>query len=83
MPIVLKTVKQLILYQGMGDLYERYVATQQDNVGYNLAFISNEFDFAHTEEFGQEYMNKLFDYAERKAANGYPWLNEPFGLSID
>ena len=75
----------------MGDLYERYVATQQDNVGYNLAFISEEFDFAHTdefdfthtEEFGQEYMNKLFDYAERKAANGYPWLNEPFGLSID
>ena len=67
----------------MGDLYERYVATQQDNVGYNLAFISNEFDFAHTDEFGQEYMNKLFDYAERTSVNGYPWLNEPFGLSID
>jgi hypothetical protein len=80
--IVLKTLKQLILFQGMGDLYEMYVTTQQDNVGYNLAFISDEFDFPHTKEFGQEYMKQLFDYAESKAADGYPWLNEPFGLSI-
>jgi len=83
-PIVLKTVKQLLLYQGIGDLFEIYVTTQQDNIGYNLAFISSaEFDFPRAESFSKEYMSKLFDYAEDKAANGYPWFNEPFGLSIE
>jgi len=82
LPIVLKTVAQLIHTQGVGDLYKMYISTQQDNVGYNLAYIEDDFNFPHPEEFDQAYMRALYDYGEKKAINGYKWFKEPFGLSV-
>ena len=82
LPIVLKTVGQLIHTQGVGDLYKMYISTQQDNVGYNLAYIEDDFNFPHPEEFDQAYMKALYDYGEKKATNGYKWFKEPFGLSV-
>jgi len=82
LPIVLKTVGQLIHTQGVGDLYKMYISTQQDNVGYNLAYIEDDFEFPHLEEFDQAYMKALYDYGEKKAKGGYKWFKEPFGLSV-
>ena len=82
LPIVLKTVGQLIHTQGVGDLYKMYISTQQDNVGYNLAYIEDDFEFPHLEEFDQAYMRALYDYGEKKAKGGYKWFKEPFGLSL-
>jgi len=82
LPIVLKTVAQLIHTQGVGDLYKMYISTQQDNVGYNLAYIEDDFNFPHPEEFDQAYMKALYDYGEKKATNGYKWFKEPFGLTV-
>jgi len=82
LPIVLKTVGQLIHTQGVGDLYKMYISTQQDNVGYNLAYIEDDFEFPHLEEFDQAYMRALYDYGEKKAKGGYKWFKEPFGLSV-
>jgi hypothetical protein len=59
-----------------------YISTQQDNVGYNLAYIEDDFEFPHLEEFDQAYMRALYDYGEKKAKGGYKWFKEPFGLSV-
>jgi hypothetical protein len=82
LPIILNTITQLIHTQGVGDLYKMYLLTQKDNVGFNLAFIEDDFKFPHPEEFDNAYMRALYDYGEKKGAAGYKWYKEPFSLSV-
>lgn len=81
MSIVGRSISQLIQAQGIGDIYRIYQTTQQDHVGFNLAFIGPDFRVPHKEEFDTEYMRALYQYAYDQAVNGYPWLDHPPGLS--
>jgi hypothetical protein len=75
--IASRAVGSLVDTQGVGDLYEIYVETQRDGVGYNLAYIPDNFDAPHPEEFDTDYMRALFDTGYDLAVNGYPWKKQP------
>lgn len=72
-----RALETLIKYQGIGDLYRLYVATQRDGVHYHLATIPADFNVQSHELFDKDYMNQLFarGYAMGKA--GTFWLSSP------
>lgn len=69
----------MIQTQGIGDLYRIYNITQDDRVGFNLAYIGSDFNFPHVEEFDTKYMQALFDYGYQRARKGYDWSKYPPG----
>lgn len=75
-----KAIAQLIQTQGIGDLYRIYNTAQNDDVGFNLAYIGSDFNEAHNEEFDTKYMNALFQYGYAHAIKGYPWSKYPPGF---
>jgi predicted patatin/cPLA2 family phospholipase len=75
-----RALSSLIQSQGVGDLYQIYLNTQQNEVDFNLAYIGNDFDVQSREDFDTEYMRALFDYGYQIAREGYPWQKRPPGL---
>jgi predicted acylesterase/phospholipase RssA len=75
-----RAITQLIQTQGIGDLYRIYNTTQNDRVGFNLAYIGSDFNEPHNEEFDTQYMNALFQYGYNHAVKGYPWSKYPPGF---
>ncbi|MCW2282616.1 putative patatin/cPLA2 family phospholipase [Rhodoblastus acidophilus] len=80
LPIAQKAVSTLINYNGRGDLYRMYTLTKVANVGFNLAYIDEDFQAPHKEDFDQTYMRALYAYGFDKAAHGFPWRHTPPGL---
>ena len=74
-----RAISQLIQAQGLGDLYRIYNITQDDKVGFNLAYIGADFNYPHVEEFDTKYMQALFDYGYQRAKKGYEWNKYPPG----
>jgi predicted acylesterase/phospholipase RssA len=70
-------ISSLIHTQGFGDLYRIYATTQRDELDFNLAFIDNDFNAEHPEDFDTQYMRALFDYGFRQGRDGYPWKKTP------
>ncbi len=83
LPIARQSVESLIRTQGIGDLYELYVGTQRDHVGYYLTHIPSDFDVKEHEAFDPAYMAALFDRGYEMAKAGYPWDREPPDLNED
>jgi len=75
--IIGPAIKSLINSQGFGDLARIYGTTQRDGLDFNLAFIDDDFDAEHREEFDTQYMRALFDYGFRQGRDGYPWKKTP------
>jgi predicted patatin/cPLA2 family phospholipase len=75
--IIGPAIKSLIHSQGFGDLARIYGTTQRDGLDFNLAFIDDDFDAEHPEEFDTQYMRALFDYGFRQGRDGYPWKKTP------
>lgn len=75
-----RAISQLIQTQGIGDLYRIYNVAQNDNVGFNLAYIGSDFNEPHVEEFDTKYMNALFNYGYEHAIKGYTWSKYPPGF---
>jgi len=75
-----RAISSLIQSQGVGDLYQIYLNSKQNEIDFNLAFIGEEFDVEHREDFDTEYMIALFDYGYKLARGGYPWQKRPPGL---
>jgi len=46
-------------------------------VGYNLAYIGNDFTVPHKQNFDTEYMQALFDYGYAQARRGPVWHKRP------
>jgi hypothetical protein len=80
LPIVSKAVSMMINYMGVGDLYRIYLAMQRGGAEFNLAYIGDDFQAEHKEDFDQEYMRALFHFAYEKATRGYPWEHAPPGF---
>lgn len=80
LPIVGRAIASLIQTQGVGDLYRIYAVSQRDEVDYNLAYIPDDFNAPHKEEFDTEYMRTLFQVGYDQASKGYPWVKRPPGM---
>jgi hypothetical protein len=73
LPIALKAVSTMINYNRIGDLSRMYSVTQRAGASFNLAYIGDDFQAEHKEDFDQAYMRALYHYAYEKAEKGYPW----------
>lgn len=80
-PIAEKAVSTLINYNDVGDLYRMYLVTQRAGATFNLAYIGDDFNAKHPEDFDQGYMRALYRFAYEKAVKGYPWDHSPPGFA--
>ena len=80
LPIAGRAIASLIQTQGIGDLYRIYAVSQRDDVDFNLAYIPENFNAPHKEEFDTTYMRTLFDAGYQQALRGYPWAKRPPGM---
>lgn len=81
MSIAARAIGSLTTTQGVGDLYRIFVATQRDNVEYNLAYIAPTFRPHPDEQFDTAYMRELYDYGKKLAEPGYKWEKFPPGYT--
>jgi hypothetical protein len=72
-----RAISTMIMASGFNDTLRIYFTTQRDNVGYNLAYIGNDFTMKLPAPFDQTYMRALFDYGYERARNGYDWAKKP------
>jgi hypothetical protein len=79
-PIVGRTIDSLIRTQGIGDLLRLYLGSVRDGLQFHLASIPEDFEAKSKELFDPAYMVKLFERGRTMAANGYPWVRDPYGL---
>ncbi len=79
--IAQKAVSTMINYNGIGDIYRMYLVTVRAGARFNLAYISDDFQAEHKEDFDQTYMRALYRYAYDKAERGYPWEHAPPGFA--
>ena len=75
-----RAVTTMINYNGVGDFYRMYMETRRAGAGFNLAYIGNDFQADHKEEFDTGYMRALYRYGFDKAVKGYPWQDAPPGF---
>ncbi|MFM9153825.1 MAG: patatin-like phospholipase family protein [Methylocystis sp.] len=78
--IAQKAVSLLINYNGVGDLYKAYMLAKRQNSSFNLAFIKDDFEVAHKDDFEPEYMKALYNYGYKLAKEGYAWDHGPPGF---
>lgn len=68
-----------------GDTLMAYITAQKDGFGFNMAYVTDDLNANPNRKgkqlFDQAYMRALFNYAEERAARGYPWSKTPPGLS--
>ena len=83
LPIAGKAVSIMINYVGLGDLYRIYLEVQRAGAGFNVAYIGDDFQAEHKEQFDQGYMRALYRFAYEKAASGYPWEHAPPGFQAE
>jgi len=81
MAIGAKGVSTMINYNGVGDFYRIYMETRRANASFNLAYIGEDFQADHKDQFDPLYMRALYRYAFDKAAKGYPWQGAPPGFA--
>lgn len=80
LPIAERAVSTMINYNGVGDLYRMYLVTQRAGASFNLAYVGEDFQAPHPEEFDPNFMRALYRYAFDKSSKGYPWEHAPPGF---
>jgi len=79
--IAQKAVSMLISYNGYGDLYRIYLKTLGEGYKFNIAYIKDDFQAEHKDDFDPNYMKALYDYGYHQGLNGYSWDHSPPGIS--
>ena len=67
----------MITASGFNDVMRIYNTTRADGIGFNLAYIGDDFTQVSPEPFDSPYMRSLFDFAYARARQGYPWAKKP------
>jgi predicted patatin/cPLA2 family phospholipase len=80
LPIAKKAISMMINYMGVDDLYRIHLAVQRAGGEFNFAYIGDDFQAEHKEDFDQGYMRALYRFAYEKATRGYPWEHAPPGF---
>ena len=57
-----------------------YLGSLRDGIEFNLASIPEDVEYTAAEPFDREYMSGLFERARSMAAEGYPWVTDPYDL---
>lgn len=78
-PIAARSISTLIKTQGVGDLYQIYLAAKRDRVDYNLAYIPGDFAMQSKSAFDKAYMNVLFKLGYSLGRAGVKWEKSPPG----
>jgi predicted acylesterase/phospholipase RssA len=81
LPIAGRAISTLLASSGVNDMYRMYLTTQRDGVGYNLAFIGNDFNVPYPGMFDHGYMTALFEYGRAKGRAGVKWQKKPPGFA--
>jgi hypothetical protein len=68
-----RAISSMIHYSGNSDILRLQLTAVRDGVDFNLAYIGEDFAVKHKDIFDPIYMQALFDYGYRLAAEGYPW----------
>jgi hypothetical protein len=74
-----RAISTMIAASGYNDVVRMYNTSQQDGVGYHLAYIGKDFTMELPEPFDPGYMRALFDYGYQQARHGYDWKQKPPG----
>ena len=77
--IATQAISTMTATSGVNDTYRMYVITKRDGVGFNLAYIDNDFTLPYKGPFDQGYMRALFEYGYEKGKAGYRWHKTPPG----
>jgi len=77
--ILTQTTTTMTAASGVNDTYRIYLTTKRDGVGFNLAYIDDDFTLPYKGPFDKGYMRALFDYGFQKGLAGYPWQTTPPG----
>jgi hypothetical protein len=77
--IASQAISTMTATSGVNDTYRMYLTTKRDGVGFNLAYIDNDFTLPYKGPFDQGYMRALFKYGYEKGKAGYPWHKMPPG----
>ncbi|WP_428672906.1 patatin-like phospholipase family protein [Reyranella sp.] len=75
--IVGRAIDTMITVSGMNDVVRMYNTTRADGIGFNLAYIGQDFSYVSPAPFDQGYMRKLFEYGYVRGQQGYPWSKKP------
>ncbi|WP_291299502.1 patatin-like phospholipase family protein [Elioraea sp.] len=79
--IIGRAIDTMITMSGANDVMRIYNATRADGIGFNLAYIGDDFTQVSPQPFDNPYMRSLFDFAYARARQGYPWAKKPpFGV---
>ena len=81
--IAYNAIETLTHTLGDRDVDRIYYQARRDNIDFNLAAIGTDFQADHQRDYDQAYMQALFEYGYRQAANGYHWMKTPPGILID
>jgi hypothetical protein len=73
----------MIAANGTNDAFRIYLTTKRDGVGYNLAYIGDDFTEPYVGPFDRDYMRKLFSYGHELGRAGKHWHNAPPGFQSD
>ena len=65
------------LTQGVGDLYQMYLFSRENQVDYNLAYIPGDFTDTRTKAFDPKHMSQLFELGFRPGKSGSEWKKTP------
>lgn len=79
-PIAGRTVDDLLLNQGVGDLYRIYTIATRDGIDFKMTSIPSTFVHQSKEQFDRGDMTRLFNLAFEMAVKGYSWDDLPPGL---
>jgi Patatin-like phospholipase len=77
--IAAQAISTMTATSGVNDTYRMYVTTKRDGVGFNLAYIDNDFTLPYKGPFDQGYMRALYEYGYEKGKAGYHWHKTPPG----
>jgi Patatin-like phospholipase len=77
--IATQAISTMTATSGVNDTYRMYLTTKRDGVGFNLAYIDNDFTLPYKGPFDQGYMRALFEYGYEKGKAGYRWHKTPPG----
>lgn len=77
--IAQQAIQTMTASSGVNDLYRMYLTTKRDGVGFNLAYIEDDYQLPYKGPFDKAYMNALFDHGYAVGRAGYEWHKAPPG----
>lgn len=77
--ILSATVSTMTRSSGEYDVVRTWLRTQRHGIGFNLAFVGQDFESPYKTMFDPTYMRALFDYGRERMRSGTAWISAPPG----